>query len=158
HHAVIGDWTIVKLKNATRIIVRMQADYPLAASLPLHGERQLAAVSPFALAAFDARKLDGALSDADARVSHQAFLCPQLRSVREMLHLTSTASIDAIVRARWLDSLRRRLDQLENLAARKSLSCIERDAHAIARRGARHEDDNAFCARNTVTTGRDAVD
>src|SRR3954471_12921671 len=97
HDVFIGDRTIVELKDADRIVVRMEADDPVAAAAALHRERELAAISPLPVAALDRRWLDRAFADPSQRVANDAPLGLQLELVFEMLNLTTATAVDPVV-------------------------------------------------------------
>src|SRR5438552_1465564 len=134
----------------------MQPHRPFRAGT-LHRQRQLRAVSPLALARPWVGHVRGAPSDALERVPNDAPLAAKLCSVRDVLQLASTASIERVVRAWWIHAIGRRDDQRLETPTSKALDRLDADARKIAGCGARREYDESLAASDAVAAGSDAV-
>jgi hypothetical protein len=74
-----------------------------------------------------------------------------------MLKLAPSAIVFPIMRARRLDALLRRSDERLEVAASKSLRCLNAHSRDVARRGPRNENHQTLGPSNAIATRGDAL-
>src|SRR5688572_23596582 len=106
-HLLVRNRTIVEREDGDGIVERVEARDP-AARATAQRERELPPVSPWVRAGMHDRRFDLSATDALHRIANDSGFCLELRLVRQLLKLTSPASIHHEVHAGGLNPLRDR--------------------------------------------------
>jgi hypothetical protein len=89
------------------------------------------------------------------RIADDQLLRSQLRLVRHVLQLASTAFVARVMRARRINSRRRRCDHAPKRSSCETTATRYLSRHHVAWRRSRNEDDQSFVPPNTVSASSD---
>src|SRR5207237_8364864 len=112
--------------------------------------RELAAIPPGSVAAFDLRCIDAGSTDAHQRVADDAALRRELLAILDVLNLAAAAAIDHIVWTARIHTCGRRLEQLDECPAHQPTLRNRADPREIAGRCSRDEHHHAFVPPDAI--------